>query len=92
MTTASEAPLITQEWIDTQEQRAALAERVTLPIAEFKNLLSLARGGMRPIAVVMNEDLVALLARAVNGPWLDGDLERARGLIAQYSASVRGAV
>lgn len=42
----------------------------------------------RRVAIILNRDelatrLAALLGRAVNGPWLEGDLELARAVLAE---------
>lgn len=66
---------VDETWIDTAEQRAALAESVHLPISEFSQLLRLARVGLRQL------EMRDLLHRAVNGPWSNQNLVRARELL-----------
>lgn len=39
---------INREWLDVHEQRAQMAESVTLPIGQFLALIAVARNGLRP--------------------------------------------
>lgn len=45
---------INHEWLDTAEQRAQMAESVTLPIDQFLALIAVARNGLRPKQAVVS--------------------------------------
>lgn len=48
MTSERDALPINHDWLDTAEQRAQMAESVTLPIDQFLALIAVARNGLRP--------------------------------------------
>ena len=67
---------------DRIEQLVATNEALVLREEKLCVLLS-AAGSVADIQKQRAERLEALLDRAVNGPWLDGDLERARAALTQ---------